>query len=289
MLQRSKSAVGVVLAGVLPALLGGPVFAAAMVIFCIVGYLEFERLANGVQAHPGRLFAIAIPLAAVAALADYSDWSIVAITGGVVALGFANFMRREELEGAFTGAAFGALGVIYLAVPTYAAVMLRQIDGSLKHNWLDRFAEWLPVPWEISPRGLGWFLIVLTTTWLCDTGQYLFGRAFGKRPLSPRISPKKTVEGFAGGVITSAAAGALGIWVFGIDHNPLLGALLGVVIAFLAVTGDLTESLMKRQAGVKDSGSFIPGHGGMLDRIDSLLFTFTAGWLIVLLIDGPLT
>jgi phosphatidate cytidylyltransferase len=289
MLQRSKSAVGVVLAGVLPALLGGPIFAAAMVLFCTVGYLEYERLANGVQAYPGRLFAVAVPLAAVAALADYSDWSIVAITGGVVALGFANLMRRAELEGTFSAAAFGALGVVYLALPTYAAVMLRQLDGSLKHNWLDRLTDWLPIPWDPSPRGLGWFLIVLTTTWLCDTGQYLFGRTFGKRPLSPRISPKKTVEGFIGGVVTSAAAGALGIWVFGIDLNPLLGVLLGVVIAVLAVVGDLTESLMKRQAGVKDSGTFIPGHGGMLDRIDSLIFTFTAGWLIVLLIDGPLT
>lgn len=289
MLQRSKSAVGVVLAGILPALLGGPIFAAAMVIFCSVGYLEYERLANGVQAHPGRIFVISVPLAAAAALADYSDWSIVAIVGGAVALGFAGFMRRESLDGTFMAAAFGALGVVYLAVPAYAAVMLRQIDGPLKHNWLNRFAEWLPVPWEISPRGLGWLLTVLTTTWLCDTGQYLFGRTFGKRPLSPRISPKKTVEGFAGGIVTAAAAGALGIWVFGIDHNPLLGVLLGVVIACVAVLGDLTESLMKRQAGVKDSGDFIPGHGGMLDRIDSLLFTFTAGWLIVLFIDGPLT
>jgi phosphatidate cytidylyltransferase len=289
MLQRSKSAVGVVLAGILPALLGGPIFAAAMVIFCSVGYLEYERLANGVKAEPGRIFIIAIPLAAAAALADYSDWSIVAITGGAIALGFATFMRRESLEGTFAAVAFGAFGVIYLAVPTYAAVMLRQTDGTLKDNWLSRFAEWLPVPWEISPRGLGWFLIVLTTTWLCDTGQYLFGRAFGKHLLSPRVSPKKTVEGFAGGVISAAGAGVLGIWVFGIDHNPLLGALLGVVIACLAVLGDLSESLMKRQAGVKDSGNFIPGHGGMLDRIDSLLFTFTAGWLIVLLIDGPLT
>jgi phosphatidate cytidylyltransferase len=288
-LQRSKSAVGVVIAGIVPALLGGPVFAAAMILFCTVGYLEYERLANGVGGHPGKLFLAAVPLAGAAALADYNDWSIVAICGGIVAIALAAFMRRDVLDGAFTDVAFGAFGVIYLAIPTYAAVMLRQIDGDLKHNWLQRLADWLPVPWDINALGLGWFLIVLTTTWLCDTGQYLFGRAFGKRPLSPRISPKKTVEGFIGGLITAAGSGALGIWVFGIDHSPWLGLLLGAVIAVLAIIGDLAESLMKRQAGVKDSGDFIPGHGGMLDRIDSLLFTFTAGWLIVLLINGPLT
>jgi phosphatidate cytidylyltransferase len=204
-------------------------------------------------------------------------------------LGMALLMRREDLTGTFESFAFGAAAVVYLAIPTYAAVRLREMDGVIESNWLNRLVEWLPLPWDASPRGLAWFLVVLTTTWLCDTGQYLVGRTFGRNLLSPRISPKKTIEGFIGGLVVSAGAGALGIVVFGLDLNPLFGALFGAVIAVVAITGDLTESLFKRQAGVKDSGDFIPGHGGMLDRIDSLLFTFTAGWLVALLVDGPLT
>lgn len=289
MLQRSKSAVGVVLAGVVPALLGGPVFAAAMIIFCLVGYLEFRRLANGVGADPGWIFISAVPLAAAAALAGYEAWSLTAIAFGITMLGMVMLMRRSDLTGTFEGFAFGAAAVTYLAIPTYAAVRLREMDGVITDNWLNRLVEWLPAAWDASPRGLAWFLVVLTTTWLCDTGQYLVGRAVGKHPLSPRISPKKTIEGFIGGLVVSAGAGALGTAVFGLDLNPGFGALFGAVIAVVAITGDLTESLFKRQAGVKDSGDFIPGHGGMLDRIDSLLFTFTAGWLVALLVDGPLT
>jgi phosphatidate cytidylyltransferase len=289
MLQRSKSAVGVVLAGVVPALLGGPVFAIAMIAFCLVGYFELRRLAKGVNAEPGPFFAISIPLAGAAALAGYEAWSLTAIVFGVTMLGMVLLMRRSDLSGTFEAFAFGAASTVYLAVPTYAAVRLREVDGVINDNRLNRLVDWLPLAWDESPRGLAWFLVVLTTTWLCDTGQYLVGRAFGRHPLSPRISPKKTVEGFIGGLIVSAGAGALGIVVFGLDLNPLFGALLGGIIAVVAIAGDLTESLFKRQAGVKDSGDFIPGHGGMLDRIDSLLFTFTTGWLVALLVDGPLT
>ena len=289
MLQRSKSAVGVVLAGIIPALLGGPVFAAAMVIFCLVGYLEFRRLATHVGAEPGHIFILAIPLAGAAALAEYEAWSLTAIVFGITMLGMALLMRRSDLTGAFEAFAFGAASTIYLAVPTYAAVRLRELDGAINDNWLNHLADWLSMPWDGAPRGLAWFLVVLTTTWLCDTGQYLVGRTFGKHPLSPRISPKKTIEGFVGGLVVSAVTGALGVALYGLDLNPLFGALFGAIIAVVAISGDLTESLFKRQAGVKDSGDFIPGHGGMLDRIDSLLFTFTAGWLVALLVDGPLT
>jgi phosphatidate cytidylyltransferase len=289
MLQRSKSAVGVVLAGIVPALLGGPVFATAMVIFCLVGYLEFRRLTNHVGADPGPIFILAIPLAGGAALAEYEAWSLTAVVFGITMLGMVRLMQRSDLTGTFEAFAFGAASTIYLAIPAYAAVRLREVDGVIKDNWLNSFVDWLSMPWEASPRGLAWFLVVLTTTWLCDTGQYLVGRAFGKHPLSPRISPKKTMEGFAGGLLVSAGTGALGVALFGLDLNPLFGALFGAIIAVVAITGDLTESLLKRQAGVKDSGDFIPGHGGMLDRIDSLLFTFTTGWLVALLVDGPLT
>jgi phosphatidate cytidylyltransferase len=105
-----------------------------------------------------------------------------------------------------------------------------------------------------------------------DSAQYFAGRALGRRRLAPLISPAKTVEGAIGGVLAAAVAGAvLGArWIPGV--TPASGALLGLLVAAFGIVGDLFESLLKRGAGMKDSSSLIPGHGGVLDRIDSWLF-----------------
>ena len=114
-------------------------------------------------------------------------------------------------------------------------------------------------------------LLLLAVIVVSDSAQYYTGRAFGKRPLSPAISPKKTVEGAIGGVVFGTAAFAVGgSYLFGAPFWAL--ALLGAAISLLGIVGDLFESLLKRSAGVKDSSQLIPGHGGVLDRIDSWLF-----------------
>lgn len=115
-------------------------------------------------------------------------------------------------------------------------------------------------------------LLLMITIVVSDSAQYYTGRAFGRRPLAPSISPKKTLEGAIGGLIFGTAAMVTGgLWVFP-GANPFLLVLTSASIAALGIVGDLFESLLKRSAGVKDSSHLIPGHGGVLDRIDSWLF-----------------
>jgi phosphatidate cytidylyltransferase len=124
-------------------------------------------------------------------------------------------------------------------------------------------------------------LLLLVVIVVSDSAQYYTGRAFGKRPLSPAISPKKTVEGAVGGVVFGTLAMVAGArWVF--PSTPLWAlVLLGAVISLLGIVGDLFESLLKRSAGVKDSSHLIPGHGGVLDRIDSWLFAAPVYYVFV--------
>ena len=115
-------------------------------------------------------------------------------------------------------------------------------------------------------------MLLLATIVVSDTGQYYTGRAFGRRPLAPSISPKKTVEGLIGGVLLGVVAMVVGgQWVFP-DASIVMLLLASTAVVWLGIVGDLFESLLKRSAGVKDSSHLIPGHGGILDRIDSWLF-----------------
>jgi phosphatidate cytidylyltransferase len=119
--------------------------------------------------------------------------------------------------------------------------------------------------------GLYWLMIALLCTWVCDTAAYAVGKLWGRHKFFPAVSPKKTWEGAVGGLIGGLlAAVGLGRWLVGLSVG--WGLLLGLAIVGAATFGDLAESVIKRQVGVKDSGQLIPGHGGMLDRIDSLLF-----------------
>jgi phosphatidate cytidylyltransferase len=114
-----------------------------------------------------------------------------------------------------------------------------------------------------------------------DTAQYYTGRALGRRKLAPRVSPGKTIEGAAGGLVAAVAIGAaLSSW--GLPGVAWPGAALGaLLLALFGIAGDLFESLLKRSAGVKDSSALIPGHGGVLDRIDAYLFTFPMFYLFL--------
>ncbi len=125
----------------------------------------------------------------------------------------------------------------------------------------------------------GWVTLAMWTAWAGDTGGYFAGRFFGKTKLYPAVSPSKTVEGSIGGLIGSMSAGVAAHFWF-LPELPLIQAIaVSAIAGALGQAGDLSESLIKRSTGTKDSGSILPGHGGMLDRIDALLFTSTV-WLI---------
>lgn len=127
-------------------------------------------------------------------------------------------------------------------------------------------------PLAMLDEGRWWLLFLLVVIWSNDTFAYFTGRKFGKHKLAPVISPKKTVEGAIGGIVGGAIAGLILVHFSGMDSDPLSTVLITAVAGLVAMAGDLAESLLKRGAGVKDSGSIIPGHGGILDRIDSLIF-----------------
>jgi len=123
-----------------------------------------------------------------------------------------------------------------------------------------------------EPHGHRWLLLALAVVWAADTGAYFTGRRFGRRKLAPQISPNKTIEGLVGGVVLAVVVGVAAAPLAGasLAQLPLVG-LVALLAAIFSVIGDLFESLLKRQAGAKDSGNLIPGHGGLLDRIDGVL------------------
>ncbi len=183
---------------------------------------------------------------------------------GVVAVGlaFAAFAWKEPSAGfdAWSATVFGA---VYVALVGSVAILSGLSTGS--GLWAER----------------AWVIVLLAGVWSFDTGAYLVGRQIGRRPFFPWISPRKTAEGVAGGLVVATVVVAAVLALAGM--NPLEAVVLGPLIGAAAQAGDLAESLLKRAANAKDSGTLIPGHGGVLDRIDSILFAapVLVTWIIV--------
>ncbi len=155
---------------------------------------------------------------------------------------------RQNAPGSLFSWSSVVAGAIYIGLPLSYFVKLRE-----------------------SENGLLWLTFALVGTWVSDTGAYLIGTWLGRHKLCPSISPKKTWEGLGGGLLGALVVSVAGGMGF-LGLNARESIVLGIALFFAATFGDLAESVIKRQAGVKDSSRLIPGHGGMLDRIDSLLF-----------------
>lgn len=156
--------------------------------------------------------------------------------------------------------AFGVTGVFYIFVLYSFFFQVRELPG-----------------------GFFWLLTVMVLVWVGDTAAYFAGIRVGRRPLAPRLSPKKTWEGALAGVASCVLLASLIGGLSGVYH-PLAGAGLGLAAGAAAVLGDLFESALKRSADVKDTGRFLPGHGGLLDRFDSALFAVPVSYLYILFV-----
>jgi phosphatidate cytidylyltransferase len=233
----------------------------AFALLCAAAAVLAAAELTGMFADRGKteIFAIVvaglIPLAPWWALRNgggYPEWMVVALAGASMVLLVGALFRKAPLAEAPGRISAATLAWLYCGFTVASVVALRM-----------RF-------------GFGWAVLAFVATWLNDTLAYFGGRFFGKHKMLPSISPKKTWEGFVGGAIGSVLAGLILLAVFPAEWLPGLSIpgcfLVGVVAAFLGPTGDLVESMLKRAAGVKDSGNLIPGHGGLLDRIDALLF-----------------
>jgi phosphatidate cytidylyltransferase len=251
-------AVGLALAtvGVAPLFLYRPAFLLVIVVAVIAGGWEMARAVRGRGARPPL-----VPL----------------LAGGVLTVGLGWWGGPDALT----------LGLLVTVV---AAVLWRLPDGlaGLRRDlasavviavyvpFLGGFAAMLAAP----PDGQWLVLVTLAAVVLSDTGGYAAGVFLGKHPMAPTVSPKKSWEGFCGSVL-AASAGSAALLYFLLDLDPWWGAVFGLAVTVAAVLGDLAESMLKRDLGIKDMSNLLPGHGGLMDRLDSILFAMPTAYLIL--------
>jgi len=227
------------------------------VLAAAIAIMEFCALAKalGIDVQPAIAPLPTIGACIAVGAGAFSLGSLMLVT--LLIIGIVAVMNGRPGPGVLPGVAATAFGMVYIGAPLGAVAAVRTIGG--------REAV----------------LLLMATIVVSDSAQYYTGRAFGRAPLAPSISPKKTREGAIGGILFGTAAMTIaGRLVFPASSLLLLAA-MGLAVVLLGIVGDLFESLLKRSAGVKDSSALIPGHGGILDRIDSWLFAGPAYYLFV--------
>lgn len=292
MRRRVFGSVLVAVVGLIPVFIGGPIFTLLMIGLGVAGYREFLELVarvnpGGTGSYAQVGYAIVVALGC-AAFVDGTTASLLLIAVLAVVLPLVLLFPRPMLPGGFSGWGLSCSGSLYLGLPIYAAVATRLSSGAIDAMWLSEVARLLSIEWDPAPRGLAWVLTVILSVWVGDSVALLTGRALGRVKLAPAISPNKSREGAFGGLLASTAVGSVSFQSFGLG-DWWMGLIVGAFVGLAGQIGDLAESVLKRQAGVKDSGSVVPGHGGVLDRIDALLFAFPAGFLMAVGLErfGP--
>jgi phosphatidate cytidylyltransferase len=231
---------------------GGLVFAIGLIPLGIICLHELYAMFD--RAHPARLAGMLALIGMCLAAHFGGMYDLVLAMVAAVPLTFG--ITLAQGRGGAPGISVTLLGVFWIALALGHAVLLRDL-----------------------PHGNGIVVDVLVGTFLGDTGAYLGGRAIGARPLAPRVSPNKTIEGLGVGILVAVVA----VWFAGLYQDWLSGTdafLLGLGVAIAAPVGDLFESYLKRDAGTKDTGTLFGPHGGALDRLDAVIFAAVVGYYI---------
>jgi phosphatidate cytidylyltransferase len=275
--QRIISAIIGIALAVSLLILGGWYFSAAIALVIYLGLREYFQLVRAKGIAPAAKTTIVLSLLLLlcaTATPELTD-AFFPLTGALICF----YLLFQPKMATIADISTSLLGLFYGGyLPSYW-VRLRLGDNSLTPHIADSLnlplnGFW-PHSWlhpEAFPTGLLVTVLAFACIWAADIGAYIMGKWLGRTRLSD-ISPKKTVEGSLWGVLGSIFVAVLGAGYLDWPYWQITGALLGLLIGVVSLLGDLTESMMKRDAGVKDSGQLIPGHGGILDRTDSYVFT----------------
>jgi phosphatidate cytidylyltransferase len=242
--------------------IGGIGWMLLMAILACACLSELYRMLEQWRPVPVVGFVVAVGMCFAARYGTLAD--VVAAALVSLPLVFLSMLSRRQSDGGAATITSTLLGIMWIALPFACSVLLRQITGPGGTN-----------------IGKGILIDVMVGTFLGDTAAYLGGRLFGRHPLAPMISPKKTIEGLGcGALATIVAIVVAGLYQPWLPHSTAL--LLGIAVALLAPAGDLFESSIKRDVGIKDAGSMFGAHGGALDRLDAILFTVVVGYYIAI-------
>lgn len=259
---------------------GGMLLAAVLALLAVGAADEFYSMARRKGLFPQRWLGLTGVVVVIAAVAVDPRFTVLAGAGWLVVVAVALLAlsmviwRPGPAGPAMASAGVTLLGFVYGGGTLAFALLLRTLPEGVGGGPLG-------VRWE----GAFVLMFPLIVTWMGDSCAYFAGRRFGKRKLIPLVSPKKTVEGGIGGLLGAVGTAAL-LHVLVLSTIPGLGLTLhwvlviGFILGCTAQVGDLAESVLKREAGVKDSGSLLPGHGGILDRFDAILFNVPLCWIL---------
>jgi phosphatidate cytidylyltransferase len=244
---------------IIPIWLGGALYIATVLAIALIGGYEFyELLATGGYRPMPAIGLVWLALLTLCALQPSMPLLPTTLGAGFILLFFYSFFQHEQPISMWIATSIGAI---------YFGVMMGQI-----------------LALRLLPDGIWWLTLGLLTTWMNDTMAYFVGSTMGRRKIWPRLSPKKTWEGTVSGWCAAALMGGVVVLLTPVPLSLGGGILVGLGCGLLGLMGDLSISVIKRQVGVKDSGRFFPGHGGMLDRLDSSLFTLPFVYQIALLV-----
>ncbi|MBI4228719.1 MAG: phosphatidate cytidylyltransferase [Deltaproteobacteria bacterium] len=255
--------------------LGGMWFLFLFLALIIIAESELVIMLKkrGYSVKKGLIFLSGVTLS-VAAYFGYVYFSM--ISTAVIIITFLLMLTQRREGDVLSQTGLNLLVIIYLGWFLSHAILLRNI-GEIAH--LRVFNESIP---GLRDAGFFYIVFVVTCTFLNDTAAYYIGKWKGKKRLSPNISPGKTVVGTFAGLISSIITGVVVNLIFGSPLSYSWVLFLGLIVAITAIFGDLFESMIKRSLGVKDSGAILPGHGGILDRFDSLILVFPVSYYLIL-------